>query len=259
MISNCGHDERGKYSGGLAGDQTANEWKVIKWYSRPWNYVLRHTDPEVKQLIAEMARQAAENNFVGYDQNQRLTFWEQLQKANYDPAKINVKCEADCSSGVAAIIKAVGYRIGDKKLQGINTSCYTGNIRAACKNIGFQVLNAKKYLDSDAYLLPGDILLYEYHHVAINLDTGRSAVTKTTSVDPAKVYNKSIAGTYTTTSDLHLRCGAATHKISLAVMPKGAKVKCYGYLTVTNGVAWYYIKYGDLTGFASSKYLKKVN
>lgn len=258
MISNCGHDEKGKYKGGLAGDQTTNEWAVIKWYNRPWNYVLRHPDPEVRQLIAEMAKQAAENDCVGYDQNQRLTFWEQLQKANYYPAKINVKCEADCSSGVAAIIKAVGYRTGNKTLQGINVSCYTGNLRPACKAIGFEVLNTKKYLDSDAYLLPGDILLYEFHHTAINLDIGRSVVTKNTSVDPAKVYNDKIAGTYVTTSDLHLRCGAATYKTSLAVMPKGTKVKCYGYLTVTNGTAWYYIKYGDLVGFASSKYLKKA-
>lgn len=35
MISNCGHDERGKYSGGKAGDQTRTEWQVINWYNRP--------------------------------------------------------------------------------------------------------------------------------------------------------------------------------------------------------------------------------
>lgn len=28
MISNCGHDERGKYSGGKAGDQTGTEWQT---------------------------------------------------------------------------------------------------------------------------------------------------------------------------------------------------------------------------------------
>lgn len=44
MISNCGHDERGKYSGGKAGDQTGTEWQVINWYNRPWKCVLRHPD-----------------------------------------------------------------------------------------------------------------------------------------------------------------------------------------------------------------------
>ena len=35
MISNCGHDENGRYSGGKAGDQTGTEWRVINWYNRP--------------------------------------------------------------------------------------------------------------------------------------------------------------------------------------------------------------------------------
>ena len=34
MISNCGHDENGRYSGGKAGDQTGTEWQVINWYSK---------------------------------------------------------------------------------------------------------------------------------------------------------------------------------------------------------------------------------
>lgn len=28
MISNCGYDENGKYSGGAAGDQTGAEWEI---------------------------------------------------------------------------------------------------------------------------------------------------------------------------------------------------------------------------------------
>ena len=35
MISNCGHDENNRYSGGKAGDQTGTEWRVINWYNRP--------------------------------------------------------------------------------------------------------------------------------------------------------------------------------------------------------------------------------
>ena len=42
MISNCGHDENNRYSGGKAGDQTGTEWRVINWYNRPWKCVLRH-------------------------------------------------------------------------------------------------------------------------------------------------------------------------------------------------------------------------
>ena len=35
-ISNCGHDENGKYTGGAAGDQTGTEYQVRAWYNRPW-------------------------------------------------------------------------------------------------------------------------------------------------------------------------------------------------------------------------------
>ena len=179
MISNCGHDENGKYTGGAAGDQTGTEWEIRTWYNRPWNCVLRHPDRNVGNMLADLARKAAQNNLVGYDQNQRGTYWKHLKASNYDPAQITVKCEADCSSGVAANVKAVGYRLGIKVLQNVSADCYTGNLRAALKTAGFEVLTDSKYLTSDAYLLPGDILLYEGHHTATNLDTGSKAGSST--------------------------------------------------------------------------------
>lgn len=178
MISNCGQDERGKYSGGAAGDQTGSEWQIIPWYNRPWNCVLRHPDQRVQADLAYLGRAAAENNNVGYDQGQRTTYWTQLVIASYDPAKIKTKCEADCSSGVAANVKAAGYRLEIKKLQEVSKDCYTGNLRAALKAAGFGVLTASKYLTSDKYLIPGDILLYEGHHTATNLDYGSLAAPK---------------------------------------------------------------------------------
>ena len=181
MISNCGHDENGKYSGGAAGDQTGAEWEIRTWYNRPWNCVLRHPDRNVGNMLADLARKAAQNNLVGYDQNQRGTYWQHLKASNYDPAQITIKCEADCSSGVAANVKAAGYRLGIKALQNVSADCYTGNLRAALKNAGFEVLTDSKYLTSDAYLLPGDILLYEGHHTATNLDTGSKAGSSTPS------------------------------------------------------------------------------
>ena len=185
MISNCGHDERGKYTGGAAGDQTGTEWEIRSWYNRPWNCVLRHPDRKVGNMLAELGRAAAKNNLVGYDQGQRGTYWQHLKASNYDPAQITVQCEADCSSGVAANVKAAGYRLGIKALQNVSADCYTGNLRAALKAAGFEVLTASKYLTSDAYLLPGDILLYEGHHTATNLDTGSKAGTSSGSSKPS--------------------------------------------------------------------------
>lgn len=153
MISNCGHDENNRYSGGKAGDQTGTEWRVINWYNRPWKCVLRHPDAKVRKMIASMAKAAAVNNKIGYDQSERYTFWEHLKASNYDPAQITIACEADCSSGVAAIVKGAGYRLGNEKMKNVSIYLYTGNMRAGLKAAGFEVLTDSKYLTSDAYLL----------------------------------------------------------------------------------------------------------
>ena len=179
MISNSGHDERGKYSGGQAGDQ-GGEWQRQKWYNRPWNVVLRYPDISVGSLIAQLAGEAADNDRIGYDQGQRTTFWKQLKAVGYFPSRITVDCEADCSSGVAAIVKAAGYILGLTKLQSVSADMYTGNERAALTAAGFTALTDPKYLTSDSYLCAGDVLLSEGHHTAINLDNGSKVMAQFT-------------------------------------------------------------------------------
>lgn len=174
MIANSGHDEKGRYSGGAAGDQTGQEWQVRSWYkySKGWNCVLRYPDKAVGEMIAEFARQAANNDNIGYDQGNRISFWNALSKVNYKPVNITTKCEADCSAGVSAIVKAVGYIKNIQALKDISPTNYTGSMKSNFRAAGFEVLTEEKYLTSDKYLLPGDILLNEKHHTCINLDTG---------------------------------------------------------------------------------------
>lgn len=59
-------------------------------------------------------------------------------------------------------------------LKNINAT-YTGNLRAGAKSAGFLVLTEQKYLNSPDYLLEGDILLNDAHHVATNVQTGAKA------------------------------------------------------------------------------------
>ena len=170
-ISNSGSDEHGNYKGGAAGDNTGKEWYIRDWYNRPWNCVLRHPDPEVRACLADLATKAANNNRIGYDQYQRETYWRELQKVNYDPSKITVACEADCSAGVIANIKAAGYLLGRPELQNI-TCTYTGNMRAGLRAAGFACLTDSKYLTSSAFLVAGDVLLNDKHHTATAVTNG---------------------------------------------------------------------------------------
>ena len=176
MISNSGHDENGRYSGGAAGDQTGGEWQLRSWYNRPWDFVARYPDAHVRKLIAQYATNAAKNDKIGYDQSQRTSFWAQLKSVkDYDPKNITTACEADCSAGVAAIVKAVGYRLGISKLKSVSENMWTGNEKSVLKGAGFEILTASKYLTSDSYLLAGDILCNEAHHTVINVTDGSKA------------------------------------------------------------------------------------
>lgn len=90
----------------------------------------------------------------------------------------------------------------------------------------------------------------------------KPAVTKTvTATCSAKKFDKSIAGTYKTTANLHIRNDAGKNKKSLGVIPKNAEVKCYGYYSVYENSKWLYVQTTvdgvQYTGFCSSTYLKK--
>ena len=170
-ISNSGSDENGQYTGGQAGDQTGKEWQMRSWYNRPWSCVLRYPDQKVALMIAQLAIDAALNDKVGYDQSQNRTYLSQLKAVGWEPSKITVTCEADCSAGVCANITAAGYLLGIPALQK-HTGTYTGNMRSALTKAGFTLLTDNKYLTSGDYLLPGDILLNDGHHTATNVTIG---------------------------------------------------------------------------------------
>ena len=80
----------------------------------------------------------------------------------------------------------------------------------------------------------------------------------------AKALDKSLVGTYVVTagSGLHIRSGAGAGKASMAVLPKGTRVRNYGYYTEVSGVAWLYVQATHrgvrYTGFCSGQYLSKV-
>lgn len=225
-ISNSGSDERKKISGGKAGDQTGHEWELRSWYSRPWTHVFRYTsNSKVGNTLVELGCAAALNSKIGYDQHQRTTYWTQLQKVNYDPSKITTACEEDCSAGVAANVKATGYLLGITALQNVSSSMTSRNTISQLKKAGFTVLTDKKYLTSGKYLLPGDILLYENHHLATNVTKGKYAEqNKPPVVNNDDEKGKGI-GTAVALASMYIREDDTTSAKSLGTVSKGAKLE----------------------------------
>lgn len=167
-IGQASRDERGGYSGGLAGDQDGKEVSVRGWYNRPWNKVLRPKNPDKAEKIAAAMEKACKNNCIGYDQSQRTTLYSLAKSNGWKIEDVKTQCETDCSALVAVCVNAAGIKVsGD---------IYTGNEANALLRTGeFELLSAPKYLLSDEYLKRGDILLYEFHHTAIALQDGRKA------------------------------------------------------------------------------------
>lgn len=91
--------------------------------------------------------------------------------------------------------------------------------------------------------------------------TTTTTTKKVTAKGTADYFNKSLSGTYVTTANLYMRDDAGVTKESLVVIPKGTKVKNYGYYSTSTGVKWLYVQVTlngvQYTGFCSSRYLKK--
>ena len=267
-ISNSGKDENSGTTGGKAGDQTGHEWELKKWYNRPWSVVLRYPDQAVALKIAQLSIAAALNDNIGYDQNQRTTYWKQLKAVGYDPSKIdaNHKCEEDCTAGVSANVKAAGALFGIKALENLPI-CTSRNMRQEFTKAGFVALTATKYLTSGDYLLPGDILLYENHHAACNVTLGSKVKEqwnpssyesqhKEDGLEPPveEIPEYELPAVMITGSSVFVRKGPNTSYGQLGVAHQNDRLHYFGFAYPENG--WLLVEYQGQTGWVSGKYGK---
>ena len=156
-------DERGKISGGAAGDQTGNEVAYQAWYlhSKGW-VVLRAKNTEIRNKIAYAMKAACDNNNIGYDQSNRLGLYKAVKNYGFDPAKCVVLTETDCS---ALVRVCVCYASG-KNIPNFNTSSELSVLKATGL---FDVYTDDAHCKSSSNLLPGDILVTKTkgHTVAV--------------------------------------------------------------------------------------------
>jgi hypothetical protein len=261
-IVNSGKDENNGTKGGKAGDQTGHEVEIRAYYVRPWTVVLRYPVQAVADVIANLAIDMARNDKVGYDQNQRTTYWKQLQAAGYDPSKITVACEEDCTAGVSSNVRAAGYIFGIKALQDVPI-CSSRNMRQEFVKAGFIALTASKYLTSGNYLLPGDILLYENHHAATNITLGKDVREQWNPQDapdrpvepdmPVEVQPPYVEAT----GSVNVRKGPSTAYGSMGILRAGEKAHYFGFAYPENG--WLLVEFNGATGWVSNKYGKVVD
>lgn len=250
-VANCGHDERYKYSGGKAGDQTGDEWYIRDDYDFGQKVYLVHPNDKVNDLVARMAVSGAKNDHIGYDQGERTTFYTALKKANWIVANIKTDCESDCSAGVAAIVIGAGNRLGDKKLAAVSKDCYTGNLKAALTKAGYKAYTYNELIKKFGKKPKGCIQLNESKHVNIVVD-GASNLPKDTTSSTNTSTSSAKTGKYkiTTASGVNLRTGAGTDKPKTGeALTKGTTVSVTQTYSEGNSLwgktskGWFAIKY----------------
>lgn len=164
MIAHAAINEKGKVSGGQAGDQNGKEVCIRSWYNRPWNVVIRLKDEEMRKRLAYAMKSAADNGRIGYNQAKRNTLLTFARFVNYDLSKVTTPCETDCSALVSVACMYAG--IPENVLYRGGNCSTTGNLKARLKPYS-TLFTSKDYTQKTDKLEIGDILLYENHHTAV--------------------------------------------------------------------------------------------
>ena len=157
-IGGASIDERGKASGGQAGNQTGRELRKQAYYdhAKEW-YVFRARNPAVREDVALAMERAIANRQIGYDQLQNQTLWNQIKDKGFDPAQATAPCETDCARLVRVCVAYAFERNGLDA--GAVPDWYTGTLPKLIMGLGeFEKYTDSKHCRGGRYLARGDIL-----------------------------------------------------------------------------------------------------
>lgn len=196
-MAKIGHssiDERGKASGGQAGDQNGREVCFSSWYDKKWGYVLRPKDKTVAERMATACEKGCSNDMIGYDQNQRNSLKTQAVACGMDLSKIKTPCECDCSSFMTVCAECAGIKI---PYNGANAPTTSTMQKAFMSTGAFDLLTDSKYLTSDKYLKRGDVIVKPGSHTIMCLEDGSKVnETQTTTLKAVDISKYNIIGNY---------------------------------------------------------------
>lgn len=198
-VSQASCDERGKYVGGQAGNQSGTELNTRAYYSssgNPW-VTYRAKDAATAKKIADAAAQAVANMHIGYDQYERNTIRTQAMAVSWVLSAIRKNCECDCTSLAATCCICAG--LSDSALFKGGNLMYTGDAATKLTNAGMQRVGTGL---AESALRLGDVLVRDGHCVIVTTAPTQSGahVAPTTAVSGSidELARAVIAGRYGT-------------------------------------------------------------
>ena len=196
-VSQASCDERGKYVGGQAGNQSGTELNTRAYYSssgNPW-VTYRAKDAATAKKIADAAAQAVANMHIGYDQYERNTIRTQAMAVSWVLSAIRTNCECDCTSLAATCCICAG--LYDSALFKGGNLMYTGDAATKLTNAGMQRVGSGL---AESALRLGDVLVRDGHCVIVTTAPTQSGahVAPTTAVSGSidELARAVIAGRY---------------------------------------------------------------
>lgn len=238
IIGSARIDERGKASGGMAGDQKQTgkndyrgEVSLQEFYvHRLGWYILRPIKPEHAIDIAQNMADACDNVNLGYDQSQRLGV---ITKGIHTA----VKTECDCSSLVRECVReATGVDPGD----------FTTLNEAARLEATGLFEDRMKYVPG-IRLYTGDVL--------VTCTKGHTAIVTEGNIRPDMIKDEYEPGNYKTKEEAYLRSAplaAEACKVPYKSLPLSVKLKC------SKDSAGFAV-FGENRAFTLVEYIKQEN
>lgn len=227
-----------------AGYETApvfeGEADIVDFSPAKWQRVFRPIDKSKAELLANKAEAAVRNPHNGYAwdaSNTAHSFYRALKAAGWDPAAITEDNNANCSSGVAALLCAVGIPV--------DPDMWTGTAQKILEATGeILTLSESVYTSSARYLRRGDIL----HRLGTDGAAGHMAVV----IDNGD-YAKMLGAV--TTGRSWQRANPSKLGQGLRVIDKDQEI---GVLLPEIGGRWYLTNYRGRLGWESRVWFRAI-
>ena len=149
-------------------DSPDKDYQIQDWYNHPWDAVFRPKDEKLAKLVANMAIAAANNNNIIYIWG-GTSYHKELEKANYDPAAIQVQCGTDCMGTCFANIKGAMKRLGMDPTGIPDMGTMNADV---LMDHGFTRFTDSDHVATDAHSTRGDVYVNYNQHACMHVGNG---------------------------------------------------------------------------------------
>lgn len=255
IVGSARMNEFENLTGGEDGDQTGKECSTQEFYVHELGWtLLRAKESDVALKIGECMQMICDNDNIGYDYNRKNSLYNACKDLNFDPSKVEKKCNTNCAGAVRICILYAGIKVAN---------FYTGTEAKVIMETGMFDMYTGEEVNDPAFLKVGDILVTKktgHTVVVVSVEETGDEIAPVTPKNKFEVYcDTKFVGEMTVKSGINIRLFGGTDMEILGTVKKGEKVMCDGIYAyeVSQDKKWFHLNYKGLTGFGSEVLLSR--